>query len=219
MTPIELIGLRISVYTRIARLALEEKHVGYDLSEADIFADGGPPESYLELHPFGTIPCLRQGDFVLYETGAITRYVDETCPGPNLQPEDTRQRARMNQIISVLDNYAYRPMVWDVYVQRIAVPEGGGQPDEAIIESGLRQSDRVLQQLDGWCGAGDFVAGNSLTLADLYAYPMLLYFSQTEEGADRLQSMPRVQAWMERMQVRPSVQATTFYSDQRRPTQ
>ena len=215
MTPIELIGLRISVYTRIARLALEEKHADYELSEVDIFADGGPPESYLELHPFGTIPCLRQGDFVLYETGAITRYIDETCPGPGpgLQPGDARQRARMNQIISVLDNYAYRPMVWDVYVQRIAVLEGDGQPDEARIESGLTKSYRVLKQLDDWCGARDFLVGDSLTLADLYAYPMLLYFSRTREGDKLLQEVPRVQAWMERMQDRPSVLATTYHAD------
>lgn len=213
MTRIELIGLRISVYTRIARLALEEKHVDYQLSEVDIFAENGPPESYLEQHPFGTIPCLRQGDFVLYETGAISRYIDEAHVGPGLQPEQVGPRARMNQIISVLDNYAYRPMVWDVYVQRIALPEGGGQPDESTIESGLGKSRLVLRQLEGWCGDQDFLTGKSLTLADLYAYPMLLYLSQTGEGAELLRDTPRVRAWMERMQVRPSVQATRFHAD------
>lgn len=213
MTRIELIGLQISVYTRIARLALEEKNVDYVLSEVDIFAENGPPESYLAQHPFGRIPCLRQGDFVLYETGAITRYIDEAYIGPPLQPEGARPRARMNQIISILDNYAYRPMVWDVYVQRIAVPGAGGQPDEDTIETGLRKSRLVLQQLESWCGEQDFLAGESLTLADLYAFPILLYFSQTEEGAELLRDTPRVQAWMERIQVRPSVQATPFHAD------
>jgi glutathione S-transferase len=34
---IKLLGLRISVYTRIARMALEEKSVEYELEEVDIF--------------------------------------------------------------------------------------------------------------------------------------------------------------------------------------
>ena len=212
MSSIELIGLRISVYTRIARLALEEKKVDYRLSEVDIFAEDGPPSSYLAYHPFGTIPCLRADDFVLYETGAITRYVDETYNGPSLQPDNAVARARMNQVISVLDNYAYVPMVWNVYVQRIAVPEGGGKPDEDTIKSGLKKSHTVLQQLERWCHKHEFLTGNTLTLADLYAYPMLLYFSQTAEGEDLLKNTPQLIRWMERMQVRPSVQATPFHA-------
>ena len=116
MAAIKLLGLRISVYTRIARLALEEKDVDYQLEEIDIFADAGPPDEYLAHNPFGTIPCLIHGDFYLYETSAISRYIDETFPGTALQPSISAQRARMNQVISILDCHTYRPMVWDVYV-------------------------------------------------------------------------------------------------------
>ena len=49
---VRLLGLRISVYTRIVRLALEEKKVAYELEEVDIFADSGPPQEYLLRHPF-----------------------------------------------------------------------------------------------------------------------------------------------------------------------
>ena len=213
MAGIEIIGLQISVYTRIACLALEEKSVGYRLREVDIFADDGPPADYLALHPFGAIPTLRHDDWVLYETGAITRYVDDAYIGPRLQPEDAQRRARMNQIVSVLDAYAYTAMVWDVYVQRNVVPEGGGSSDEALIEAGLQQSYTVLQQLETWCDDHAFLAGDALTLADLYAYPMLLYFSQTVEGDDLLQDMPRLQDWMARMHRRPSVQATPYHAD------
>lgn len=213
MSGLELIGLRISVYTRIARLALAEKSIEYALTEVDIFADEGPPAPYLEHHPFGTIPCMRHDEFYLYETGAITRYADEAFIGPALQPTKPMERARQNQIISVLDAYAYRPMVWDVYVQRIVVPEDGGQSDEATISAGLSLSGVVLKQLDSWCGDNDFLVGNSITLADLHAYPMLLYFSQTDEGDNLLHTTPRIRQWLERMEVRPSVHATQFHGD------
>src|SRR4051812_44225486 len=113
MPPPRLFGARFSVYVRIVRLALAEKQVDYELIELDVFAPHGPPADYLaERHPFGRMPAFEHDGFRLYETGAITRYVDEGFAGPALQPASPRMRARMSQVISVLDSYAYRPMVW-----------------------------------------------------------------------------------------------------------
>jgi glutathione S-transferase len=212
MAAIKLLGLRISVYTRIARLALEEKDVDYQLEEIDIFADAGPPDEYLAHNPFGTIPCLMHGDFYLYETSAISRYIDETFPGTALQPSKSAQRARMNQVISILDCHTYRPMVWDVYVQRIVVAGGGGQADESLITMALPTLQNVLQQLDLWRDEHEFLIGDSLTLADLHAYPMLRLFIEAPEGAAMLESFPRLQQWMQQMQTRDSVRATSFHS-------
>jgi hypothetical protein len=41
--------------------------------------------------------------------------------------------ARMNQIISVLDSYAYRTLVWDIYVERVSRPASGEVADEERI--------------------------------------------------------------------------------------
>lgn len=92
-----LFGLERSVYTRIARLALEEKEVLYSLHEVEIFGPGGAPQQHFERHPFGRIPVLQHGDFSLYETGAITRYVDESFPGPALQPASRPAAARADE--------------------------------------------------------------------------------------------------------------------------
>ena len=211
MPDITLLGLAISVYTRIARLALEEKNIDYVLQEVDIFADSGPPPDYLALNPFGTIPCLLHGDLVLYETSAINRYVDEISTTVSLQPSSSGERARMNQIIGILDNYCYRPMVWEVYVQRIVVPTGGGLTDEAGIAAALPGLRLVLEQLDEWCGEQGFLVGQALSLADLHLYPMLSYFIETPEGASMLETFPGLQQWMRLMQTRRSVQATPFH--------
>ena len=200
--PVRILGLGESVYTRIALLALEHKAVAYELHEVDVFADSGPPEDYLARHPFGMIPCLMHGDFCLYETTAITRYIDEAFQGPSMQPADTRDRARMNQIISILDSYAYRRMVWDVYVERIVVPAEGGQSDEQVIAAALPIISLVLDHLESGCTDSSFLLGTSLTLADCHAIPMLLYFVETPEGSDLLQSYPKVQQWMQAMQPR-----------------
>jgi glutathione S-transferase len=212
MADIKLLGLSISVYTRIARIALEEKGIDYRLEEVDIFADPGPPLDYLALNPFGTIPCLLHGDLVLYETSAITRYIDEITPTASLQPATPKERARMNQIIGMLDSYCYRPMVWGVYVQRVVVPAGGGELDEALIVESLAGLRSVLEQLDQWRGEHSFLVGQALSLADLHLYPMLSYFTETPEGIAMLDTFPRLQQWMRLMELRHSVRATPFHS-------
>ena len=210
---VRLLGLRISVYTRIVRLALEEKQVSYELEEVDIFADRGPSQEYLVRHPFGMIPCLLHQDFCLYETTAITRYIDEAFQGPSLQPSETQTRARMNQIISILDCYAYRRMVWDVYVERINVPAEGGQSNEQVIAEALPDIAKVLNHLETWLNGSGFLAGSNLSLADCQAFPMLLYFAETPEGQKMLITCPRLQRWMTTMKSRNSVQTTGFEAE------
>jgi glutathione S-transferase len=211
---VTLFGLQRSVYTRIARLALAEKQVPYVLCEVEIFGPDGVPSAQLARHPFGRIPALDHDGFMLYETSAITRYVDEAFDGPALQPREPAQRARMNQAIGLLDAYAYRPMVWGVFVQRVRQPLQGQTTDEDELRRSLAAADTVLGELERWVGGGEHLCGAALTLADLHAYPMLRYFSLAAEGDAALQRHPQLLAWLERMQSRPSVMATrTAYED------
>ena len=203
-----LYGLTISVYTRIVRLVLEEKGVPYTLREVNPFADKGVPPWYPALQPFGRIPALAHGPFQLYETAAIGRYIDEAFPGPALQPADAQGRARMQQTISVMDAYGYRPLIWPVVVERISVPHHGGTPDEAAISAALPDAARCLDVLDTMLGEQRYLAGPMLSLADLHAAPMLIYFALTPEGKQLLAERPRLARWLDTIKTRPSIMGT-----------
>lgn len=202
---IRLFGSDYSVYVRIARLCLAEKAVPYTLVPVDVFAAGGVPPDYLERHPFARIPAFEHADFRLYETGAITRYVDEAFDGPRLQPDDPVARARCNQLVSIADNYAYPHLVWGVYVERMAKPAEGAVTDAAKLASSLVQARTILAALGDLMEDGPWMLGDQLTLADLYWTPMLDYFREAPEGANLLGDFPAVQAWWQRMAARPSV--------------
>ena len=219
MTDNILYGLERSVYTRIARLALEEKGVPYTLQEVEIFGPEGVPPEHLQRQPFGRIPVLDAGGFMLYETSAITRYVDEAFPGRLLQPRTPQQRARMNQVIGLLDAYGYRPMVWDVFVQRVRIPLQGGVADEDRVAHGLRDAAKCLQALEDVVTPEPYLVGDMLSLADLHAYPMLRYLALAPEGQALLQAQhPRLWAWLEMMSQRASVQRTRGRFEQVCPT-
>ena len=55
---------------------MEEKGVAYRLENIDTFSEDDPPAGYEKRHPFLRIPAFGHDGFSLYETGAITRYID-----------------------------------------------------------------------------------------------------------------------------------------------
>jgi len=199
-----LYGASYSVYVRIVRIALHEKGVPYDLVPVDVFAEDGPPPEHLARHPFGRIPAFEHDGFALYETSAITRYVDEAFPGPPLQPSAQRERARMNQIVAMLDSYAYVPMVWDVYVERVLTEEGE-TADEARIAVGLEKARTFLAALSDLLGERRWLTSAEPSLADFHAAPMFGLFAEAPEGAALMKEFPTVRAWWERIATRPSV--------------
>jgi len=200
-------GYEHSVYSWIARLALREKGVGFDWVEVDPFA-ADVPEAYLALHPFQRVPVLVHDGFALYETGAIARYVDEAFPGPVLQPADPKVRARMSQIVSIVDSYAYWPLVRQVFSHAVFRPRLGGVPDPAELRKGLDAAPKVLRALDDLAGEDAFLVGASPSLADLHLAPMIAYFAAAEDGAALLAKHGRLSRWWSAMSRRPTVVET-----------
>jgi glutathione S-transferase len=197
----KLFGADYSVYVRIVQLTLAAKGVDCESVPVDVFSAEGVPAWYLEHQPFGRIPAFEHDGLRLFETTAITRYVDEAFAGPPLQPADIRQRATMNQIIGLLDSYAYRAMVWDVYVERVDKPNEGKVPDEALISAGLEKSRTCLAVLAKLKAPGDWLLGNQLTLADLHAAPMFGYFVKAPEGRALLAGFPELSRWWARAEA------------------
>ncbi|MCX7305664.1 MAG: glutathione S-transferase family protein [Hyphomicrobiales bacterium] len=191
---VELHGYRYSVYLRIVAMALVEKDIAWTHVEVDPF-EQPIPDSYLALNPFGRVPTLVHDGFVLYETTAITRYIDEAFAGRSLQPAEPRELARMNQIIAVADSYGYWPMVRQVFVQRVFGPAGGGMANEAMIAEGVEKSAKVLAALDGLAAGGLFLVGNALSLADLHLGAMIAYFTMAQEGHTALSRHQKLSKW------------------------
>lgn len=205
-TPI-LYGFRPSVYVRAARLTLAEKGVRYDLAEVNPFAPDGPA-GYRRLHPFNRVPAFVHGGFTLYETGAITRYIDRTFEGPPLQPATPRALARQDQILGMVDSYIYWPLVRQVFVHAVARPGRGEPGDAAEIAAGLAAAGPALAALEALAAGDAFLVGPALCLADLHLLPMIASFVQAPEGAALLARHARLQAWWTHMAARPSVGAT-----------
>ena len=214
--PVHLHGYRYSVYTRTARLALLLKQVEHGTIEVDPFADLA--ESYLNLHPFGRVPTLTHGAFTVFETGAITRYIDRAFPGPPLQPESARALARMDQLISALDAYGYWPLVRQVASHAFFRPRFGEPGDRDEIDAGLKASAKILAFLDKVAAEALILTGRDLTLADCHLAPMIDYFVRCEEGRTALAAHPALQRWWDQLSADELMTATDPLPDHPVPT-
>ncbi|PHQ70177.1 MAG: glutathione S-transferase [Sneathiella sp.] len=196
-----------SAYGRIAEITLREKRLDFERQEINPFAED-ISEDYLRLHPFKRVPVLEHDDLVLYETRAITEYLEDRFGGPKLRPDDPVTAAKMRQIIAIIDNYGYWPLVRMVFSQRISRPASGLVADETIIAEGLAKSALVLAALEAIIGLDEYLVGPTYSLADAHVVPMIDYFCWTTEGTDMLANYPKLNSWWQRLKERPSTLET-----------
>jgi glutathione S-transferase len=163
---------------------------------------------FLRRNPFGKVPAFAHAGLALYETGAIARYVDRALSGPSLQPAEPRALARVDQVISIVDSFAYPCMIGQLAWQRLVVPMQGGAPDESTIAASLPQTRLCLAEFARLLGSDRWFGGASISLADLHLAPLLAYVSLTHEGAGLLAAQPAMKSWWVQMAERPSMART-----------
>jgi glutathione S-transferase len=206
MTDIVVYGVPGSPFLRAVQVGLEEKRAAYRMQVMGL--GEAKSEAYLKKHPFGRVPAFEHGDFSLYETQAILRYLDDVFPEPPFEPGDPRAAARMNQIIGINDWYFFPKAAAVIVFQRILGPTLlGTATDEVAIEAAMPMARLCIAELDHLLGAQQFLAGDSLSIADLMLAPQLDFFAETPEGKSLLHDT-RLKAWLDRMNARPSMQAT-----------
>jgi glutathione S-transferase len=198
-----------SPFGRAVLATLEEKRASYRLEPvAPAALKAGP---HTARHPFGRVPVLDHGGFVLYETQAIVRYLDRVAPNPALTPTDARWAARMDQVLNINDWYLFQGVGNVITFQRIVLPRVlGGTPDEAVIAAALPKAQQVFNELSHLLGSHPYFAGSTFSLADVVVGAQLDLFSGVPEWTALTATNPNLVAWLRRVTARPSFAATTW---------
>jgi glutathione S-transferase len=199
MADVTIYGVPQSTFTRTCCMTCEEKGIGYERLDA-------APHSaeILAYNPTGKIPGFRHGDLVLWESGAISRYLDETFDGTSLQPEDPVARARMNLWIGMVGDSIAQTVIRDIVLPRFGIIE----KDEASIKQAAEKLENLLQIADETLQKSSYLAGDQLSLADLFLAPKVFWLDKTPEGQAALPKYPALRRWYQAMSTRQSFQTT-----------
>ena len=168
-------------------------------------------DPHLSRNPFGKMPVLEHGEFTLYETQAILRYLDRVLPSPALTPSDPKDAARMDQIMGISDWYLFQGVNNVIGFQRVVGPRLlGTTPDEAAIRAAMPLAQVVFGELARLLGGKAHLASESVTLADLLVAPHMDFLAQTPEWEVLTRGRPNLVHWLHRMSERRSMASTTW---------
>lgn len=98
-----------------------------------------------------------------------------------------------------MDNYAYRTLVWGLYVEQVEAPRLGRKSDPRRLDASRRQAPVCLAALEAISAKGEWLSGDTLSLADLHAAPMFHLFAEAPEFDELMASHPRLLRWVERI--------------------
>lgn len=108
----------------------------------------------------------------------------------------------------IMDNYAYPRLVWGVFVEEVERGRSGDIPGTLTADA-IDSARHTLSVIDGLADS-QFLVGDRLTLADLWALPMLTYLRLAPTGRTILAEFPKLDSWLNFMSERPSAVATRF---------
>ena len=180
---------------------LEELGSPYEFRFVDLFKGEQRRPEFLQITPLGKVPVLQTEHGTLFESGAICRYAANLADSA-LYPQDKFQRALVDQWMDFMSCHLGRWFNTLFFERVIKTSIGLGEPDQKTIDEATRFADEQLKVLDAHLQGRAFLLGESLSIADLFAFA---YIEQAHAVNFSLDAYPEVSRWLQSIASRDSV--------------
>jgi len=153
-----------------------------------------------EMNPNRLIPAIRDGDFALWESHVIVRYLCSKYAPGTLYPEDLQQRALADQWMEWSGTRAFGPVIQLFFATVRTEPDAR---DPARIKVHADEAAHILSILEAHLSTNDYVAGRDFTMADIPLGAVAYRYFNVEVERP---SFPNIEAWYQRLCERPAYQ-------------
>jgi len=178
-------------------IMLEEVGLDYTVHAVDLMKQEQKTPEYLAMNPNGRIPVIvdrDNGDFVVFESGAILIYLAERTG--KLLPKETKARSQVLQWL-MFQMGGLGPMMGQANVFFRYFDE----KIPAAIHRYQHEGQRLLTVLDGQLAGRKYLC-DEYSIADIAAWPWAV--THNWSGID-IEGLVNLQAWLERLADRPAV--------------
>ena len=197
---LKLYGFDVSNYYNMIKLAMALKGIEY---EAVMTYPNQTPD-YLAISPTGKVPALQTDQGVLVETNVILEYLDDIAPQTPLYPNETFARAKVKELVKLIELYIELP------ARRCHTEAFWGVPvDENTKKEVKRALFNGAQALARAADFAPFIAGDTLTAADimfLYSMDLAAPVAKKLFDVDLYEHAPGSKALMETLKAMPEVE-------------
>lgn len=179
-------------------ILLEELGLEYKVRHIDLGAMEQKEEWYLAINPNGRIPAIvdhDEGDFAVFESGAILIYLAEKS-GRFLRADRQGRSLALQWLMFQMGGVG--PMQGQAGVFRRYAPEKIAY----AIDRYTNESRRLYEILDRRLSENEYLAGE-YSIADIATYP---WIAAHEWSGVPIDGLVHLQQWMQRIEARPAVQ-------------
>ena len=153
-------------------------------------------QQYAQINPNRMIPAIRDGNFALWESNAIVRYLCDRYGTDNLSPGDPQTRAIADQWMEWSASKAFAPVIYLFFATVRTQP---ADRDLAKIAALRDEANEALIILDAHLADRPYVCGDSFTMGDI---PLgCVAYRYFNVDVDR-PTLPNVEAWYQRLAER-----------------
>ena len=125
---------------------------------------GNKEKPYLDMNPNGLVPTIQDGDFILWESNSVMRYLVDKYGKGKLLPSTPEGRANasrwMDWQLTTLGP-AIVPLFWSL----IRTPED--KRDPKVVSNALEKTSNAWKIVDRQLSGSPYVAGDQLSLGDI----------------------------------------------------
>jgi glutathione S-transferase len=181
-----------------AMWAVGETGVPYQRIDVGLQFGGNDTADYLALNPNGLIPTLQDGEFVLWESNSIIRYLAARYGSGTLEPADLQARARASQWMDWQIS-TFQPAFTTVFWGLIrTTPE---QRDAALIGQAKAKSIAAAQIMDAALARQAFLAGGQFSMGDI---PLGVFIYRFRRLVPERPALPHLERWYAEIAQRPA---------------
>ncbi|XP_062180308.1 glutathione S-transferase 4-like [Phragmites australis] len=206
---VKLYGWAFSPFVSRALLCLEEAGVEYELIPMSRKAGDHRRPEHLARNPFGQVPVLEDGDLTLFESRAIGRHVLRKHK-PELLGEGNLEQAAMVDVWLEVEAHQHHPVAFAIVVECVFAPLLGRARNQAAVDENVAKLKKVLEVYEARLSQSKYLAGDSISLADLSHFTVMHYFMATEYAAV-VEALPHVKAWWEELAARPAARKVAAF--------
>jgi len=192
---IRLHSTKASINGYKVRLLLAILDLPYELVELDMYAGEHKREPFLTLNPFGQMPALTDGDYVIADSHACLVYVARKYdPTNRWLPIDAESEAKVAEWLSKSANEVHQgPWMKRAKIRR---PDAIKLSDEEIDA----RCDHILKLMDAHLARREWLAVGRATIADISCFGPISMLKVSGYDTDR---WPNVTRWLDRVRALP----------------
>ncbi|CAA7056149.1 unnamed protein product [Microthlaspi erraticum] len=198
-------GFPYSTNTWRALAVLNEKGLPYTRIKVDLRSGEQKKQPFLSINPFGQVPVLKDGEFKLAESRAISEYLETAhrSSGSQLLDHESYKTMGTQKMWIYIESFKFDPPSTILNYEQAIKPLMGLKTDYKLVNETVPKLEKVLDVYEERLKNSSFLAGESFTLADLYHLPNIQNLMGTPSKI-LFETRPSVHRWVANITARPA---------------